>query len=54
MNALVSSGRIDDDRHMDELHVCRRAEQEFAVVIVRAAASVVPAERLWPKARAAA
>jgi Holliday junction resolvase RusA-like endonuclease len=37
LDALVASTRIDDDKHMDELHVCRRAEQEFAVVIVRAA-----------------
>lgn len=37
LDALVSSGRVDDDKHMDELHVCRRAEQEFAVVIVRSA-----------------
>jgi Holliday junction resolvase RusA-like endonuclease len=37
LDALVASGRIDDDKHMDELHVCRRAEQDFAVVIVRAA-----------------
>lgn len=37
LDALVTSGRIDDDRHMEELHVCRRAEQEFAVVIVRKA-----------------
>jgi Holliday junction resolvase RusA-like endonuclease len=33
LDALVSSGRIDDDRHM---HVCRRADQDFAVIIVRA------------------
>ena len=37
IDALVASGRIDDDKHMDELHVCRRAEQDFAVIIVRAA-----------------
>ena len=36
LDALVTSGRIDDDRHMEELHVCRRAEQDFAVIIVRA------------------
>lgn len=39
LDALVTSGRVDDDKHMEELHVCRRAEQEFAVVIVRSAAS---------------
>lgn len=37
LDALVTSGRIDDDRHMDELHVCRRADQDFAVIIVRPA-----------------
>lgn len=37
LDALVSSTRVDDDKHMDELHVCRRADQDFAVVIVRPA-----------------
>lgn len=37
LDALVTSGRIDDDKHMDELHVCRRADQEFAVIIVKPA-----------------
>ncbi len=36
LDALVASGRVDDDRHMEELHVCRRADQEFACVIVKA------------------
>lgn len=35
LDALVKSGLIDDDRFMEELHVCRRADQEWAVVIVR-------------------
>lgn len=37
VDALVVSERVDDDKFMDELHVCRRADQEFAVIIVRAA-----------------
>lgn len=37
LDALVASTRVDDDRHMDELHVCRRAEQRLAVVMVRPA-----------------
>lgn len=37
LDALVTSERVDDDKFMDELHVCRRADQDFAVVIVRAA-----------------
>lgn len=40
MSALVASGRVDDDKHMEELHVCRRAEQDFAVIIVRSAHSL--------------
>lgn len=35
LDALVTSGRIQDDRHMEELHVCRRADREFATIIVR-------------------
>jgi Holliday junction resolvase RusA-like endonuclease len=41
LDALVASTRVDDDKHMDELHVCRRAEQDFAVVIVRPAVADV-------------
>lgn len=37
LDALVTSGRIDDDKHLEELHVCRRAEQDFAVIVVRPA-----------------
>lgn len=40
LDALVTSGRIDDDKHLDELHVCRRAEQDFAVVVVRPASTI--------------
>ena len=39
LDALVLSTRVDDDKHMDELHVCRRAEQDFAVIEVRSAAA---------------
>lgn len=35
LDALTRANLIDDDRFMEELHVCRRADQEFAVVIVK-------------------
>lgn len=34
LDALVTSTRIDDDKHMDELRVCRRAEHQYAIVTV--------------------
>jgi len=34
LDALVTSTRIDDDKHMDELRVSRRAEHQFAIVTV--------------------
>lgn len=52
LDALVNSSRVDDDKHMEELHVCRRAEQEFAVVIVRPYAAECASKELQGKALA--
>jgi len=35
VDALVQSGRVDDDRFMEELHVCRSAPTDLAIVIVK-------------------
>jgi Holliday junction resolvase RusA-like endonuclease len=35
LDALVTANLVDDDRFMEELHVCRRADQDFAVIIVK-------------------
>ena len=35
VDALVSSGRVDDDRFMDELHVCRASPTNLAVIVVK-------------------
>lgn len=35
VDALVVSGRIDDDRHMEELHVRRRHDKETVLVHVK-------------------
>lgn len=35
VDALVASGRVDDDQHMTEVHVCRAAPTHLAIVTVK-------------------
>ena len=35
VDALVTSGRVDDDRFMDEIHVCRACPTSLAVIVVK-------------------
>ncbi len=37
IDALVASGRVDDDKFLEELHIIRRAPGPNAVVVVKAA-----------------
>lgn len=35
IDALVSSGRVDDDKHMTEIHVCRANAGDLAAITVK-------------------
>ncbi len=37
IDALVASGRVDDDKFLEELHIIRQAPGSNAIVVVRAA-----------------